>query len=496
MTEQVELRAAAEVYHELGMSIIPFYVNPQADANGVHDKKPVITAYAQWQTTPQTDPEFNALDWRGCNGFGILLGKQTKDNKYLAVIDYDTKNNKKTPEEREAYGKAVAKGKEIFNAFPVTTTEKTVNDGLHKLYWCKVKPKIEGAFHDTAALELLGENKLCVMRPSFGYKNIGSDVIAEVDNLEELFYSILKQHGFSLNEETEIQNQQDTYSFEISKIVDLSRLTQQANKYEYQGSHPIHDSTTEKNFCINTKTNTWFCFRHNSGGGVLQYLAMKEGLIKCEQAKKGALKGKKFKDTLELAVANHLLDEKVLTQSEINPVILAKDIMDDFPFVVDKEANELYYYDAQEGIYSNSTEQLIKREIVKRLDENFKSRYYTEINEFILGLASLVKMDSAKPETLPVKNGLLDVLIKEISEYTPDAYVTNKLTDVTFNPAEKSTVCANGKTIILLTITKFLGGSKNVSSHSIQQLCYDKFATGEIRGKLLIFAVICHTKKS
>jgi P4 family phage/plasmid primase-like protien len=525
MTTQPELKAAAEVYHELGMSIIPFYINEQADANGVHEKKPRIDAYAKWQTTPQTDEEFKALDWSGCNGFGILLGKQTKDNRYLAVIDYDTKNNKKTPEEREAYQKAVTKGKEIFDAFPTTTKEKTVNEGLHKLYWSKVKPKTDGSYHDTAALELLGENKLCVMRPSYGYSNIGSDVITEVESLEETFYSILKQHGFSRNEESEFQNQQDAYSFEIGKIVDLSKLTKQANGYEYQGPHPIHDSTTEHNFCVNIKTGTWFCFRHNSGGGVLQYLAMREGIIKCEQAKKGALRGKKFHDTLELAVANHLLDEKVLTQSEINPVILAKDIMGDYVFVVEKETNELFFYDATEGIYSNATEQLIKREIAIRLDENFKSRYYTEIKEFIIGIAPLVKMDSASPEILPIKNGLLNTLTKELTEYTPEAYVTNKLTEVTLNPTELIHVwrdfldqvlpnktqqkqlqqlighclykkivtetCpillgkgANGKTIVLLTITKFLGGSKNVSSHSIQQLCYDKFTTGEIKGKI------------
>ena len=35
----------------------------------------------------------------------------------------------------------------------------------------------------------------------------------------------------------------------------------------------------------------------------LQYLAMKEGLIQCQQAKKGALRGKKFRETIELAVS-------------------------------------------------------------------------------------------------------------------------------------------------------------------------------------------------
>lgn len=531
--------AKAEYWHSLGHTIIPFFINPAAD-HGIHDKKPMILEYAQFEKTPQTKEEFNALDWRGCNGYSILLGHKAKNSKYLGIIDYDPKLNPmkgkdkpKTDTEIEADRAAIAKGAEILPYYPVTMMEMTVNHGKHLIFWSNQEVKTNGTFHDVAAIELLGKNaegkasKLVVMCPSYGYESIGSDVIAEVEDLNEVFTKILKEHGVTKDEKSEVANQQDNYSFDISKIVDLSKLEDKGNG-QYQGSHPIHDSSTEKNFSVDTKKNAWFCFRHNSGGGVLQYLAMKEGLIKCEDAKKGALRGKKWQETLQVAVAQKLLPESVLTQSEINPVILAKEIMKDHVFVTDKEANELYYYiseeDINKGIYSNSTEQLIKREIAKRLDEDFKARYYTEINEFITATAPLVKMDSAAPETLPIKNGLLNVLTKEMLEYSPDVYVTNKLNEVTFCKTESQTwqtfldqvlpnktqqrqlqqlvghclykkivteTCpillgkgANGKTITLLTITKFLGGSKNVSSHSIQQLCYDKFATGEIRGKL------------
>jgi P4 family phage/plasmid primase-like protien len=359
------------------------------------------------------------------------------------------------------------------------------------------------------------------MAPSFGYRNVGSDVITEVENLEDTFYGILKKHGFSQNEEAEVENQIDSYGFQLSKIIDLSGFTKNGN--EYQGKHPTHDSTTEKNFCVNVKDNTWHCFRHNSGGGALQFLAVKEGIIKCEQAKKGALKGKKFKEVLTVAVSQGLIDGKTLEQNEINPTILAKDIMDDYFFVTDKDTNELYYWVENEGIYSKQTEQTIKREIVKRLDENFKARYYNEINEFIINSATLIKMNSQNPEMLAVKNGLLNVFTKQLVNFNPDIYITSKLdweynvnakapkykkflNEVLPNQTQQKQIqqllghclyrkiitetCLillgkgeNGKSILLDTFKTFLG-SKNVSSHSIQQLCYDKFCIAEIKDKL------------
>lgn len=508
-----ELKTAAYVYRELGIPIIPFKITK--NANGEYDKQNLST-WKKWMDEPQTEQEFNALNWANANAFAVILGTHAKNGHYLSVIDYDTKGGKVSKEVK-------AKGKEILREFPITQTQETVNNGVHLVYWSRVKPKTDGTFHDDAALELLGEKKLCLMAPSSGYKCLNDNPPTEIENLEETFYSILKRHGFSHTEETEIENQTDNYSFSLAKIVDLNKLTR--NGEEYQGSHPIHDSTTEKNFCVNTKTNTWHCFRHNSGGGALQFLAVKEGIIKCEQAKKGALRGKKFREVLKLAASQGLIDEKTLTQSEINPIILAKDLMEEYVFTTDKETNELYFYDEQEGIYSNKTEQLIKRQIAKRLDENFKTRYYNEIAEFITNTAPLVKMDDANPEILAVKNGLLNVLTRKLTLFSKDVYITNKLnveykpevkyadsynakflSEVVSNPtqrkqiqelighclykkiiAEVSLVClgkgGNGKSIFLTTIKNFLG-LQNVSSHTIQQLCYDKFVIAQLKHKL------------
>jgi P4 family phage/plasmid primase-like protien len=506
-----EIRAAAEAYHELGISIIPFKIS-QKD-NGEYEKTN-LSPWKKWMEEPQTDEEFRKLDWNKANAFAVILGTQAKNGFYLAVVDYDTKGDKASVE-------AKAKGKELLREFPITQTHETVNRGVHLVYWSRARTRTDGTFHDNTSLELLGEKKLCLLPPSQGYSLVNDNSPTEIESLEDTFYGILKRHGFSHTEETEVEQQLDAYSFSLSKIVDLSQM-KRTSVNEYQGSHPIHDSTTEKNFCVNVKTNTWHCFRHNSGGGALQYLAMKEGLIKCEQAKKGALRGKKFRDALTIAASQGLIDQKVLEQKEINPVVLAKDIMEDYVFAVDQESNELFFYDGKEGIYSNSTEQLLKREIAKRLDENFKTRYYTEINEFVTATAPLVRMDSEQPEILAIQNGLLNIITLELSKPTPKVYLTSKL-QIKYDPTVKcpehdkflsevmqnethrtqaqefvghclyrkiitdvSAIClgigANGKSVWLHVITQLLG-PENVSSHSIQRLCYDHFVIAEIKGK-------------
>ncbi len=59
---------------------------------------------------------------------------------------------------------------------------------------------------------------------------------------------------------------------------------------EVRGSHPLHGSTTGKNFAINTAKNCWHCFRHKSGGGPLEWIAVTKGIIHCEDAKPGCLR--------------------------------------------------------------------------------------------------------------------------------------------------------------------------------------------------------------
>jgi len=85
----------------------------------------------------------------------------------------------------------------------------------------------------------------------------------------------------------------------IGDLIDLTKFRRLGTRY--QGAHPIHGSQTGVNLSVDLEKNVWHCFRHNSGGSVLEWIAVKEGIINCSEAIPGALRGDKFWKTLEIA---------------------------------------------------------------------------------------------------------------------------------------------------------------------------------------------------
>ena len=85
----------------------------------------------------------------------------------------------------------------------------------------------------------------------------------------------------------------------LADLIDLSDFRHSGN--QYQGPHPIHGSDTGLNLSIDLDRNLWHCFRHDSGGSVLEYIAVKEGIINCAEAVPGVLRGERFWEVLEVA---------------------------------------------------------------------------------------------------------------------------------------------------------------------------------------------------
>ena len=85
----------------------------------------------------------------------------------------------------------------------------------------------------------------------------------------------------------------------LADLIDLSKFKHYSN--HYQGPHPIHGSETGINFSVDLLGNVWHCFRHDSGGSVLEWIAVQEGIIDCSEAVPGALRGEKFWEVLEIA---------------------------------------------------------------------------------------------------------------------------------------------------------------------------------------------------
>lgn len=70
---------------------------------------------------------------------------------------------------------------------------------------------------------------------------------------------------------------------------------------ELCGAHPVHGSSTGTNLDVNTEKHLWHCHRHTTGGDALTLIAVCEGLIECEQAKPGGVRGQAFWETAKIA---------------------------------------------------------------------------------------------------------------------------------------------------------------------------------------------------
>lgn len=52
-------------------------------------------------------------------------------------------------------------------------------------------------------------------------------------------------------------------------------------------AHPVHGSTTGVNMSLNLSDDTWYCHRCHTGGGVLELIAVVEGIIDCSESQRG-----------------------------------------------------------------------------------------------------------------------------------------------------------------------------------------------------------------
>jgi hypothetical protein len=97
-------------------------------------------------------------------------------------------------------------------------------------------------------------------------------------------------------------------SLDTQGTLDIVRIAQhygallgQKSRAEVMGAHPVHGSSTGCNFSVNLEKGVWHCFRHGTGGGPLELIAVAEGVIACETAGPGGLRGEMFRRVVALA---------------------------------------------------------------------------------------------------------------------------------------------------------------------------------------------------
>lgn len=138
-------------------------------------------------------------------------------------------------------------------------------------------------------------------------------------------------------------------------------------------------------------------------------------------------KQNKLMDEIASSTTNNQTEEHV-NITDINPVLIAKKIVEKYNFVVEKETGILWMYDEKQGIYTEDSEETIKCEIVRLLDNYAKARFYVDVDFWIRYSSQRVKMNPY-PELIGVANGVLDIKKRELKEYKDckNLYVTVKI---------------------------------------------------------------------
>ena len=185
-------------------------------------------------------------------------------------------------------------------------TEKSIEEYKIKSYYKLVDP--EGSEIGELRLhhcQTVGPNSI---HPSGNRYEIINDVEIKIVSIWDLIdafepYIGKKDRTWRIPENGTKGMQKDYSTIEhldlnVEDLVNLHSLCMHGE--EYRGPHPLHGSDSGHNFSINSSKNVWYCFRHNSGGGALELLAVQEGIISCSEAGKGALRGDKFRQVLNV----------------------------------------------------------------------------------------------------------------------------------------------------------------------------------------------------
>lgn len=262
----------------------------------------------KWQSESNykyNDSEFIDHINNGGN-YGVVCGYGD-----LVVIDCDM--NKVT--------KAVRK------ELPDTFEIETGSGGAHFYYICKdIEKPIRMAEEKQGDLgdvqykgkQVVGPGSL---HPSGNhYKLKNNDDIKEVsiEDIRSALSEFIKDEHIYRNRENNKEKLKDKgyEELDIRDVVNTTGLKDRSG--ELQGSHPLHGSNTGQNFCVNPSKNVWHCFRHDTGGGPLSWIAVKEGIISCSDATHGALDGDKFKKVLKVAEEKYGLEIKNTLEDNLN----------------------------------------------------------------------------------------------------------------------------------------------------------------------------------
>lgn len=218
----------------------------------------------------------------------------------------------------------------VMAELPDTFTVRTGGGGLHLYYLSDLDQKIimydrelkdEGKpLHlgevQSRGFQAVGPGSL---HPNGKYYTIERDLpIASISS--EVLKGILSKHvDYGFDEATPEKKRLRVVMvdpnirdpFDGARVEDiLSPKNAKRSKTTIKGSHPIHGSTGGNNFIVDLAENTWRCWRCGSGGGPALAVAVREGILRCDQARAGVLRGDLFKQTVNVAREKGYIGQK------------------------------------------------------------------------------------------------------------------------------------------------------------------------------------------
>ncbi len=489
---------------------------------GKRSKQPIDKG---WPTNPLAHNDIILLDhlrmggnYGVCGGFGLV------------IVDIDHETLKQLASEK----------------LPETfTVESPGSHGWHLYFLCSLERPIRLRDKDGENIgDIQGLGKMVVGPGSthpngYDYKVVKDVPLAQItaEELREAFkpYVIPEREVNRVYGAAKEERSRFNVELDIFDVLPTSQLRRQGR--EYFGPHPIHGSKTGRNFWVNRSKNVWHCFRHESGGGPLMWLAVEKGIISCPQAQPGALTGDNFKAVLKIAREKGLIKTRLkrpdsggmgetsqffTSDDKVNCKALAEWIMDRFTFKTTNPSEQIFVFNPNRGVYEPDGELLIKEQVVESLGDYAKSHYFNETRFIIEAETHFDVREGLLKNEIAVLNGILNVETKELSDFTPDKFIT-QLIPIFYNTEKEcpkiqkfitevvgkeqvalvqeflgyclyKEYCidkaimligdgANGKSTLLELFSRFLG-HRNISSETLQNLCYNRFAAAELFQKL------------
>lgn len=202
---------------------------------------------------------------------------------------------------------------------PVTYRIKSPrkSGGVHNYFHCEISSPIRLMDNEKKNIgDILSRGKQALCPPSqidgVHYKVLEDSPIATIKE-DQLKIALFP---YMVHKNPEIMKVKPSFevNLPIEQVIDLSALTKRGN--EYFGVHPVHGSEGGSNFWVNPTMGVWHCFRHDTGGGSVQLLAIQEGIIDCSESISGAVKGNNFRRVMNAAKEKYNYDPEKGTQVE------------------------------------------------------------------------------------------------------------------------------------------------------------------------------------